>query len=254
MIIDTHCHLDDESFEADFSPMLERAKQSGVEKIIIPGASIKDLPKAAKIASEHEDIYFAAGIHPYHTDEMDEATLEHYTKYEKCVAIGECGLDYYRLPDEGVDEYKARQKEVFEAQIELAIKTKKPIIIHARDANENCLEMLKARQNELVGGVMHCYNASPIFLDLSENFYYGIGGVLTFKNEKKLGEILPKIPKDRLLIETDAPYLAPVPMRGKRNEPAFTSFVAGKMSEILSLSVEEIEQITTTNAKRLFKI
>lgn len=252
MIIDTHCHLDDESFDSDFKQTLERATSAGIEKIVIPGASINDLPKAAKISQNHENIYFAAGIHPYHTDELDISILDEYAKSPKCVAIGECGLDYYRLPESGIDEYKSRQKEVFAAQIELAIKHKKPIIIHAREANEDCYSMLKERQNELVGGIMHCFNASPIFLDLSENFYYGIGGVLTFKNEKKLGEILPKIPKERLLIETDAPYLAPVPKRGGRNEPAFCAFVRDKMSEILGIPSDEIEQITSQNAKRLF--
>ena len=114
--------------------------------------------------------------------------------------------------------------------------------------------MIKANFNELVGGVFHCYNASPIFLDLSSKFYFGIGGVLTFKNAKNLVEILPKIPKERLLLETDAPYLAPVPKRGERNEPAFTSFVAAKMSEILNLSLEEVENLSTQNALRLFAL
>lgn len=254
MIIDTHCHLDDKSFDEDLVQVIQRAKAQNVENIIIPGADINDLPKAVKISEQFGNVYFAAGVHPYELDGFDLSVLESFTKHEKCVAIGECGLDYFRLPDSDVEGYKARQKECFEAQIDLAISLKKPIIIHARDANENCFEMLNARIDELVGGVMHCYNACPLFLDLSDKFYYGIGGVLTFKNEKKLGEILPKIPKERLLIETDAPYLAPVPKRGARNEPAFTDFVASKMSEILGLSKEQIEQITTENARRLFAI
>lgn len=254
MIIDTHCHLDDEKFDIDFDEMIERAVASNVRKFIIPGANIFDLPKAAKISQKYENIFFAAGVHPYEVEGMDISVLENYAKDEKCVAIGECGLDYFRLPDTDVEFYKNTQKSVFQAQIELAIELKKPLIIHSRDANEDTLNMLKARQKELVGGVLHCYNASPILLDLSENFYYGIGGVLTFKNEKKLGEILPRIPVERLLLETDCPYLAPVPMRGQRNEPAFTTFVRDKMSEILAISSDEIEQITTQNAKNLFGI
>ena len=254
MIIDTHCHLDDKSFDADLSEVIARAKEQNVDYFIIPGASIKDLPKAAKISKQFKEVYFAAGVHPYELDDFDLATIENAANDEKCVAIGECGLDYFRLPESNVEEYKNKQIACFKAQIELAIRLKKPIIIHARDANENCFELLKARENELVGGVFHCYNASPLFLELSEKFYYGIGGVLTFKNEKKLGEILPKIPLERVIIETDAPYLAPVPKRGSRNEPAFTSFVADKISEILGLSRNDIEDITTANAKKLFAI
>ena len=254
MIVDTHCHLDDTSFNDDLGAVLARAKDKDVRKIIIPGASPADLPRAQKIASEHENIYFAVGVHPYNVDEMDESILEQYAKHEKCVAIGECGLDYFRLPDSNVDEYKATQKAVFLAQIKLASKLKKPIIIHARDANEDCFNMLKNALDELVGGVMHCYSASPIFLDLSSKFYFGIGGVLTFKNAKKLVEILPQIPKNRLLLETDAPYLAPTPHRGERNEPAFSALVADKMSEILGLSVDEIKKITTKNAQTLFDL
>lgn len=254
MIIDTHCHLDDESFEADLAAVLERAKDANIEKIIIPGASIKDLPKAVRISEEQKNIFFAVGVHPYHVDEMDESVLRKFAKHEKCVAVGECGLDYYRLPESGTNEYKARQKEVFIAQIKLACELKKPLIVHIRDANEDSLSILKEYEDKLVGGVLHCYNASPILLELSRTFYYGIGGVLTFKNEKKLGAILPQIPKERLLIETDAPYLTPTPHRGERNEPARTIFVRDKMSEILNLSGDEIERITTQNAIKLFAI
>lgn len=254
MIIDTHCHLDDISFDADLSEVLERAKANGIAKIIIPGASINDLAKAQKLAKKYENIYFSVGIHPYNADEMDNKILEEYSKDKKCVAVGECGLDYFRLPKENIQEYKNKQKMVFLDQIKLAIKTKKPLIIHVRDANNDCFNIIKDNFNELVGGVFHCYNASPIFLEFSSKFYFGIGGVLTFKNAKNLVEILPKIPKERLLLETDAPYLAPVPKRGQRNEPAFTSFVAAKMSEILNLSVDEVENLSTKNAMRLFTL
>lgn len=254
MIIDTHCHLDDTRYDDDINSVIKNALDNKVDKIIIPGADINDLPKAAKIANSNSNIYFAAGVHPYEIDGYDESVIRKFAKDPKCVAIGECGLDYFRLPDENVDEYKSKQKDIFISQIKLAIELNLPLIIHIRDANEDSLKILKEYEYKLVGGVLHCFNASPILLELSSKFYYGIGGVLTFKNAKKLVEILPKIPLNRLLIETDAPYLTPEPHRGKRNEPAFTTFVADKMSDILGMSRDKIEDLTTQNASRLFGI
>lgn len=254
MIIDTHCHLDDIRYDDDIQSVIKNALDNKVDKIIIPGADINDLPKAAKIANSNSNIYFAAGVHPYEVDGYDESVMRKFAKDPKCVAIGECGLDYFRLPDDNVDEYKSKQKDIFISQIKLAIELNLPLIIHIRDANEDSLKILKEYEDKLVGGVLHCFNASPILLELSSKFYYGIGGVLTFKNAKKLVEILPKIPLNRLLIETDAPYLTPEPHRGKRNEPAFTTFVADKMSDILGMSRDEIEGLTTQNAIRLFRI
>ena len=254
MIIDTHCHLDDTRYDDDINSVIKNALDNKVDKIIIPGADINDLPKAAKIANSNSNIYFAAGVHPYEIDGYDESVIRKFAKDPKCVAIGECGLDYFRLTDDNVDEYKSKQKDIFISQIKLAIELNLPLIIHIRDANEDSLKILKEYEDKLVGGVLHCFNASPILLELSSKFYYGIGGVLTFKNAKKLVEILPKIPLNRLLIETDAPYLTPEPHRGKRNEPAFTTFVADKMSDILGMSRDEIEGLTTQNAIRLFRI
>ena len=254
MIIDTHCHLDDTRYDDDIQSVIKNALDNKVDKIIIPGADINDLPKAAKIANSNSNIYFAAGVHPYEIDGYNESVIRKFAKDPKCVAIGECGLDYFRLPDDNVDEYKSKQKDIFISQIKLAIELNLPLIIHIRDANEDSLKILKEYEDKLVGGVLHCFNASPILLELSSKFYYGIGGVLTFKNAKKLVEILPKIPLNRLLIETDAPYLTPEPHRGKRNEPTFTTFVADKMSDILGMSRDEIEDLTTQNAIRLFGI
>ncbi|ALV24895.1 ssDNA/RNA exonuclease, 3' - 5' specific [Campylobacter iguaniorum] len=254
MIIDTHCHLDDERYASDLDDVISAATKENVKKLIIPGADINDLPKACKIAQTYENVFFAAGVHPYEVGGYDRAKLLEYAIHPKCVAIGECGLDYFRLPDSGVDEYKARQKEVFIDQIKLACELKKPLIVHIRDANEDSLNILKEYQDSLVGGDLHCFNASPILLELKEKFYYGIGGVLTFKNAKKLVEILPQIPLNRLIIETDGPYLTPEPHRGSRNEPKFTNLVAKKMADILNLTKEEIEEITTKNAHTLFKI
>lgn len=253
MIIDTHCHLDDARYD-DIDSVIKNAFDNGVNKIIIPGADINDLPKAAQIANLNENIYFAAGVHPYEIEGYDETVLRQFAKDPKCIAIGECGLDYFRLPDDDIDRYKAKQKDTFISQINLAIELKLPLIVHIRDANEDSLKILKEYEDRLVGGVLHCFNASPILLELSSKFYYGIGGVLTFKNGKKLVEILPKIPLDRLVLETDAPYLTPEPHRGKRNEPAFTTYVADKMADILGMSRDEVESLTTQNANRLFGI
>ena len=186
----------------------------------------------------------------------NEEMMEKYVNHPKCIAIGECGLDYFRLPEDE-DEKIAnveKQKEVFISQIEFAKKVKKPLIIHIREASNDSRQILIDYNAKEVGGVLHCYNASEHLLPLSEhNFYFGIGGVLTFKNAKKLVEVLPKIPKDKLLIETDAPYLTPHPHRGERNEPYYTTFVAQKMAELLELSQNDIENLTTNNAKKLFK-
>lgn len=254
MIIDTHCHLDDKSYDEDLDEVIKKAFENGIKNIIIPGADIKDLPKACKIASQFAEIFFAAGVHPYCVDGYDRALLKEFSKDLKCVGIGECGLDYFRLPKDNVEQYKLEQKRVFIDQIELACELKKPLIVHIRDANNDSLEILKSYEKDLIGGVLHCYNASSILLDLKQKFYYGIGGVLTFKNAKKLVEILPQIPLDRILIETDGPYLTPVPHRGSRNEPVYTNLVVQKISELLNLDRNDIENVTTKNAKNLFRI
>jgi len=214
------------------------------------------LPRALELAQKYDEVYFAVGVHPYDIDGFDLQIMEKYVTNPKCIAVGECGLDYYRLPsneDEKLQNIK-KQKEVFVAQINFAIKYNKPLIIHIREATNDARQILIDNKANKVGGVLHCYNASEHLLMLaSHNFYFGIGGVLTFKNAKKLVEILPKISQDKLLIETDAPYLTPHPYRGLRNEPYYTTFVADKMAELLSLSKERIEELTTKNAKKLFK-
>ena len=236
--------------------VIKNALNHNVKGFLIPGADFDDLPQAVKLAEQYDEVYFALGIHPYDIDKFDEAIMQEYVNHPKCIAIGECGLDYYRLPEDEIEKQEniKKQKEVFIAQIEFAKKVKKPLIVHIRDASNDSREILVDYNAKEVGGVLHCDNASEHLLPLAEhNFYFGIGGVLTFKNAKKLIEVLPKIPKDKLLIETDAPYLTPHPHRGERNEPYYTVFVAQKMAELLELSVEEIETLTTKNAKNLFK-
>ena len=257
MIIDTHIHLDDTRYREDLDEVLARAKEGGVTRYIIPGADITTLERAVALAERYESIYFAVGIHPYDKEQYDEAALVRYIDHPKCVAVGECGLDYFRLEgsDEEIAEEKRVQKEVFEAQIALAKRYKKPLIVHIRDASHDARVILETNQAEEVGGVLHCYNADEELLVLAQKgFYYGIGGVLTFKNAKKLVNVLPKIPHDRLIIETDGPYLTPHPHRGERNEPVYCTLVRDKMAELLDVSGEFIESLTTKNAKSLFNI
>lgn len=255
MIIDTHIHLDDERYRDDLKEVLDRARKGGVERFIIPGADANTLKRAIEISESYDDVYFAVGIHPYDLDGFNESLFDRYVGHEKCVAIGECGLDYFRLEgsDEDKELEKKKQKEIFVKQIEIAKKYKKPLIVHIRDASVDSKRILLETNAADVGGVLHCFNADEQLLSLSDSgFYFGIGGVLTFKNAKKLVNVLPKIPYEKLLIETDGPYLTPTPHRGERNEPLYTTFVATKMAELLDNNIDEIKKITTQNALKLF--
>jgi TatD DNase family protein len=256
MIVDTHVHLDDPRYAGEIDEVLKRSVAAGVERWIIPGADPSTLPRAVELAERYEGVYFAAGVHPYDARRYDRKLLERSIGHEKCVAVGECGLDYYRLPEgeEAMAEEKKIQKEVFVDQIALAAEYGKPLIVHIRDAGRDSQTLLEAHAGAR-GGVLHCYNADHQLLQLAErNFYYGIGGVLTFKNARKLVEVYPRIPRDRLLIETDGPYLAPHPYRGKRNEPAYCRIIAEKMAELSECPVEEITEICRENTRRLFGI
>ncbi|CAA6805470.1 MAG: Putative deoxyribonuclease YcfH [uncultured Sulfurovum sp.] len=255
MIIDTHCHLDDERYNDDIAEVLERAKERGVERFIIPGADPKTLERAIELSESYDEIYFSVGVHPYDAENYDREFLAQYVTHPKCVAIGECGLDYFRLPerDEEIEAEKKLQKKVFIDQILWAKELKLPLIVHVRESSADCLALLSEHAGD-EGGVLHCYNADESLLKLSDkNFYYGIGGVLTFKNARKLINVYPKIPQDKLIIETDAPYLTPHPHRGKRNEPAYCDLVASKMEELSDVSKKDLIINTTHNAKRLFR-
>jgi len=254
MIIDTHCHLDDDRYNDDISEVIERAKAEGVERFIIPGADPKTLERAVELSELYDEVYFSVGVHPYDAKNYNKTFLETYVTHPKCVAIGECGLDYFRLPETELEikEEKALQKKVFLDQILWAKELKLPLIVHVRESSSDCLALLDEYAGE-EGGVLHCYNADESLLKLSEkNFYYGIGGVLTFKNARKLVNVYPKIPIDKLIIETDAPYLTPHPHRGKRNEPSYCRLVASKMLELVPMQASELDKLTTGNAKKLF--
>jgi len=255
-IIDTHCHLDNIQYQDDLDEVIQRALENGVKAFLIPGADPKDLPHAVSISEKYPEIFFAVGVHPYDCDNFDLDKLKEYVNHPKCIAIGECGLDYFRLP-ENEEEKKQNiqlQKDIFITQINFAKEVRKPLIVHIRDASNDSKTILIQNDAKEVGGVLHCFNASEHLLELSEHgFYFGIGGVVTFKNAKKLVDILPKIPLDKLILETDGPYLTPTPFRGSRNEPKYTNEIAQKIGEILNQEKTKIEELTTKNAKKLFK-
>lgn len=253
-MIDTHCHLDCEAFFDDVEEVLTHSRENEIKGFIIPGADIKDLARAQSLAHTHRDVYFASGVHPYHLDTYNLTSLKAVLEDKKCVAIGECGLDYFRL--EGSEEekrvIKAEQERCFREQIQLSLEANLPLILHVREASADTAKILKDYPK--ARGVFHCFNADEILLEFQDRFFYGIGGVLTFKNARRLVEVLPKIPLNRLLLETDSPYLTPHPHRGERNEPKFIPLVVEKISEILQMSKEEISEQSDKNVRELFNL
>jgi len=249
MIIDTHTHLDNRKFIDDVDEVIQRAIEHNVKKFVIPAADPADLPRAVELAQKYEEVYFAVGFHPVDIEKYDEKLITCFINHPKCVAVGEIGLDYHWVKEE---DKRQKQIELFHRQIEIAKEYNKPVIVHIREATEDSLKVLEAHPE--TRGVLHCFNAAEQLLKLKDRFYYGIGGVITFKNAKKLINVFPKIPKNRVVIETDAPYLTPHPFRGKRNEPMYTVYVRDKIAELWECSKDEVEDITTNNAKELFNI
>jgi TatD DNase family protein len=254
MLFDTHVHLNIEQFDEDRDEVIQRAKAAGVEKMVVVGFDHETINKAIALAEAHDFIYAAVGWHPVDaidfTDE-DLLWLEELAHHEKVVALGEMGLDYYwdKSP-------KDVQKDVFRKQIALAKKVKLPIIIHNREATEDVIALLQEEHAEEVGGIMHCFAGEVEHVKpcLEMNFYISLGGPVTFKNAKAPKEVAKVVPADRLLVETDCPFLAPHPNRGKRNEPAYVRLVAEQIAELRETSIETIEQQTTANALRVFGI
>lgn len=251
MLIDTHAHLNDEQFIEDQEAVIERAQAAGLQYIINVGFNHETIPTTLELAERYDFIYAAVGWHPQDAKDMNPEDLqwiEELTHHPKVVAIGEIGLDYYW--DTSPREV---QQEVFRQQIRLARKVKMPIIIHNRDAHEDLLTILREEHAEEVGGIMHCFSGSWELAQecLNLNFYLSFGGPVTFKNAKRPKEVAAQVPLDRLLIETDCPYLTPTPFRGKRNESAYVQYVAEAIAELRQLPVEELGQITSENAKRL---
>lgn len=251
MIIDSHAHYDDEAFEEDRDNLLQSMQSNGIEKIINVGANIKGSRASIALSEQYPFIYSAVGVHPSDTEELNEekmAWLKEVSKKEKVVAIGEIGLDYYwPEPDREI------QKKWFIRQMELAQEVNLPVIIHSRDAAQDTIEILKQFP---ANGVIHCYSytkeSAKEFLKMG--YYFGIGGVLTFKNAKKLKEAVMEIPMDRILLETDSPYLAPEPNRGKRNSSLNIPYVVKELAQLKGITEEEVINITTENTKRLFHL
>ncbi len=254
MLIDTHAHLNTEAFDNDREEVIQRAQDVGVSRIVNIGFNRETIPSSVELAETYDFIYTAVGWHPQDAKDMREADLqwiEQLCSHPKVVAIGEIGLDYYWDTSP-----KDVQQQVFREQIRLARKLKKPIIIHNRDAHQDVVQILKEEKAAEVGGIMHCYSGSweTAKLCLDMNFHISFGGPVTFKNAKQPKEVLAQVPLDRLLIETDAPYLTPHPFRGKRNESSYVKFVAEAAAQIKGLEFEELAEITSTNAKSLLNI
>ncbi|WP_145523712.1 TatD family hydrolase [Virgibacillus sp. SK37] len=254
MLFDTHVHLNARQFLEDREETIQRAFDAGVTYMTVVGFDHETIPLAIEIAEAYETIYAAVGWHPVDAIDMTDKELdwiEELAKHPKVVAIGEMGLDYHwdKSP-------KDVQKDVFRKQIRLAKKLKMPIITHNREATEDIIQILKEENAKEIGGIMHCYSDSVKYVDdcLDMNFYISLGGPVTFKNAPLPKEVAQYVPLDRLLIETDAPYLAPHPNRGKRNEPAYVKLVAEKIAELRNMSYEDISEITTKNAFRFFGI
>lgn len=254
MIFDTHVHYDDEQFDKDREELLKSLPENGIEYVVNVGASIESTKKTLELTQNYNFIYGAVGVHPSETGELNEDNfrwLKDAARSPKIVAIGEIGLDYYwKEPEIHV------QKKWFQRQMELARELKLPMVIHSRDASRDTLEMMEDAKAGDMGGVIHCYSYSletaRIYLDMG--FYIGIGGVLTFNNAKKLREVVEYTPLDRILLETDCPYLAPVPNRGKRNSSLNLTYVAEKIAEVKGVDYNEVLKATNVNAKRMYRI
>lgn len=254
MLFDTHVHINARQFIDDREEVIQRAFDAGVTYMTVVGFDDETIPLAIELAEQYETIYAAVGWHPVDAiDFSDEkyTWLRELSGHPKVVALGEMGLDYHwdKSP-------KDVQKDVFARQITLAKDVDMPIIIHNREATEDVIEILQKEDAHKVGGIMHCYNDSVDYVDacLEMNFYISLGGPVTFKNAPLPKEVAKYVPLDRLLIETDAPFLAPHPNRGKRNEPAYVTYVAEEIARLRGISVEEVAAKTTENAKRFFRL
>ncbi|MFS0906898.1 TatD family hydrolase [Priestia aryabhattai] len=254
MLFDTHVHLNAEQYEDDLQEVINRALEKGVQNMVVVGFDEPTIKKAIQITETYDFIYASVGWHPVDAIDMTDehlAWIEELAQHPKVVALGEMGLDYHwdKSP-------KEVQKDVFRRQIRLARKVNLPIIIHNRDATEDVVTILKEEHVEEVGGIMHCFTGSIEVAKqcMDMNMYISFGGPVTFKNAKKPKEVATELPLDKLLIETDCPYLTPHPFRGKRNEPGYVSYVAEQIAELKGITYEELADITTANAKKLFGI
>ncbi|MCI5712778.1 MAG: TatD family hydrolase [Roseburia sp.] len=253
-IFETHAHYEDVKFDSDREELLASLPKQNIEYVINVGSNLETTNKSIELAKQYDYIYAAIGVHPSDVEELDESSydvLEKAAKFEKTVAIGEIGLDYYWDKEPAV---QAKQREWFKRQMLLAKQHNLPVIIHSRDAAEDTMRVMKEIKAEEIPGVIHCYSYS---VEMAKEFvkmgyYIGIGGVVTFKNAKKLKEVAAEIPLERILLETDCPYMAPEPHRGERNSSLYLPYVVEKLAEIRNISKEEIISTTNQNARKLF--
>ena len=253
MIFDTHAHYDDRQFEEDRAELLGSMQEQGVGMIVDAGSDIASWDKIGQLTEQYPFIYGAIGVHPDEVGELDEEKMQRMEKLlsgEKMVAVGEIGLDYY-----WDKEKRDLQKKWFIRQLELARQLDLPVIIHSREAAADTMEIMKQHAKGL-DGVIHCFSYSPEQAKeyVKMGFYLGIGGVVTFKNAKKLKEVVQEIPLEALVLETDSPYLAPVPHRGKRNNSQNLVYVAEEIAALKGVSYEEVVRQTTENAKKLYRL
>lgn len=250
MIIDTHAHLNIKEFQVNLEEVLARSRQNGVNNVIVIGMDEESNKIAIKLTKEHEMLFATVGVHPGYVDDETTEHLMELTKDDNVVAIGECGIDLYWRKDN-----LELQKKIFIEQIELSLKTKLPLVIHIRNSFEEAYQCLLPYKGK-VKGVFHCFSSS---LDdakrvIELGFYIGIGGPVTFKKAEELKKIVKEIDLKHLVVETDSPYLAPMPYRGKKNEPAYTKYIVSKIAELKEISIEQVCRQTTNNAELLFDL
>ncbi len=256
MIFESHAHYDDRRFDADRDALLDSLAAGGIGYVVNVGANIASTKASLALAEKYPWIYASAGVHPSDVGELDEekfAQLSELCGHEKCVAVGEIGLDYYW---EKAPEVRENQKYWFRRQLDLAREKGLPVIIHSRDAAQDTLDIMREMHAGDIGGVIHCFSNSPefarIYVDMG--FYIGIGGVITFKNAKTLREVAAQTPLERILLETDCPYLAPEPNRGKRNSSLNLTYVGAEIARVKGVPCDEVVETTCENAKKLYRI
>jgi len=254
LIFDTHAHYDDKVFDEDREALLSGLSENGVGLVVNASARADEVQKVLDLAHKYDFIYASVGVHPsevYELTDDDYEMLYGALDDPKAVAVGEIGLDYHYD-----DTDKTKQKHWFERQIDLAKQKQMPLIVHSRDAAADTLEVIKSSRASEVGGVIHCFSyeseIAKIYLDMG--FYIGIGGVLTFKNSRKLKEVVTMMPMEQMLLETDCPYLAPVPFRGERNDSTMIKYVVSVISQLKGIDEDEVRRITYENACRMYRI
>lgn len=258
MLIDTHAHLYLDQFDDDRSAVLERAREAGVDTIVMPAIDVPSIQQAVDLCADTDGLYAMAALHPSETEEATEedfAAVKKWCEHPSVVAVGESGLDYYW--DRSFDD---RQQSFFRKHIRLAIEADLPLVIHNREAADDILDILEEERErtehpDRLRGILHCYVDPPAVAERAWElgFYLGVGGIMTFSNSE-VEEYVAEVPLERIVVETDSPYLAPEPNRGDRNEPAYVRHVAERLADVKEVSIEEVERVTTANARTIYEL